>query len=176
MKTIEKISYRIVRQYANGRHVATLYYASTGRIYREIPGEKVVTRRDELSEIYERDTSGRDYIARLKASGALLSETYENVHLPTRDRRGGSLAGPAEAPETTTYKAGTRLGDVEIFDRELEVTFHCPEHEKATYRSRDPYISSWITRDRNSDLCTRICDVKIDDMLLAADYTVKDRL
>ena len=43
-----------------------------------------------------------------------------------------------------TYPAGTRLGDIRVFDRSTKIAFTCLRHNIGTWHSKDPFVSHWF--------------------------------
>lgn len=69
-------------------------------------------------------------------------------------------------PPIAWYGKGTRVGDVQHFDRGQKIAFHCPKHPKNRWHSKDPFVSSWF----GTTSCPADCGTPTADMILDIDY------
>jgi hypothetical protein len=76
---------------------------------------------------------------------------------------------PYVAPEPiATYPAGTRISDVEHFDRSMKVVFYCPDHPQNVFASKDPYVSHWFLVE--GEWCAMDCLAQVGDHIVHTDY------
>ena len=78
---------------------------------------------------------------------------------------------PYVAPEPIAiYPAGTRISDVEHFDRSMKVQFHCPDHPQNKFASKDPYVSHWFPATYDGTWCPEDCVAQVGDHVVSEDY------
>lgn len=68
------------------------------------------------------------------------------------------------------YPAGTRVSDVQEFDRSMKIVFCCPEHRMAVYASKDPYVSTWFPYSASTQPCPPECLTRAGEQIVVMDY------
>lgn len=74
------------------------------------------------------------------------------------------------------YPAGTRVGDIESFDRSIKVEFTCEKHDIGNWVSKDPFVSTWFPRWDNCDPFgnakhdVNICDCPVGSLVTVTAY------
>lgn len=75
-----------------------------------------------------------------------------------------------EPEPIAVYPAGTRLAEIEHFDRGIKLVFQCPRHKECEgkrYMSKDPYVSSWFSC---GDYSPTDCMTPTNEYVLSEDY------
>lgn len=73
-----------------------------------------------------------------------------------------------------TYPAGTKLNEINHFDRSDKVHFLCPTHPEYTFRSKDPFVSSIFPGDQHTAAAefamVKFCQCPIGEHVVTTDY------
>lgn len=158
-------TYRVVNTYRGNELISTEYFFSSGVIYKTTPTRRAIMKRADSSVAeYARDSYAADALRKLLKSSVQISETREHKRAP----------GDKRKARGTLHKRGSKVGKIKRLDRREYVFFKCPKHDNARYKSRDPWISAWIMQDTLARTCPSHCDVKLDDMILTADFLEKE--
>ena len=122
-------------------------------IPRTAHGQTLIVEADALDEIYYPVTK----------RGDSHSPAARNIALGVPVEK--DAPAPYVAPEpVAVYPVGTRIGDVEHFDRGMKVAFHCPRHPTNVFYSKDPFSSRWFGE---GDL---ICECNTRDYVTTHEY------